>query len=371
MNESTFTKLGVAAAIMVIAAALVGAYDPQPDFDNSGTRDLIQDINPSNIDTVEVMSDGETAKLVRQGSSFVVASKLNYPASVKEINSVIEKCMKIRTDARITDDASDHEELEVREDDPDVQRVRFLDRDGKLIVGVIVAEEPKNDQGSGYFVRLEGEDAVYHTTEYISFRGKSLQYVDKSIVDLARDDTARVHAQNASGEYTILSPEKGTVELQNVPEGKKVKGSSHESVFGVAQRLEFADFLSATEAKDLNFDAVLEVETRSKAVYRFETAMKVEPSESPDVEGAKTYYVRASAKYVGPEQVQMSPDADEEEKKRLEGLMLARDAVDAFNQKHQSWIYELPSYKATAMRKPLEELLEDEAPPQDVGDEDK
>ncbi|MCA8944050.1 MAG: DUF4340 domain-containing protein [Planctomycetes bacterium] len=366
MNQKTLTLLGIAAAVSIVIAVAVGAWKPTPDFDNSGIRDLVQDLNPSAVHAIEIEADGESARLVRQGSGFVVASKLNYPASIEQIDRVIGECMKIRTDARVTDDPADHEALKVREVDEGVQHVRFLDADGKLIVGLLVHDEPASDLGRGFFVRLEGEDAVYHTTDYVSFQAGSLDYVDKDILDLPREDIARVLAQNSGGEYTILSPEKGKVELQDIPAGKQVKGNGHESVFGAATRLSFTDFQPAADVKDLTFDSVYEVETRSQAEYRFEIATQTEPAATEGGEPTSKYFVRVSAKYVGPRQVKMEKDADDAEKKRLEGLMLAQDAVDAFNLQHQSWVYELPGYKAKVMVKPLEELLEDEKPPEDA-----
>ena len=40
------------------------------------------------------------------------------------------------------------------------------------------------------------------------------------------------------------------------------------------------------------------------------------------------------------------------------------DAVDVFNKKHQGWVYEVPSYKAGNLVKPLPSLLEDAPEPE-------
>ena len=74
-------------------------------------------------------------------------------------------------------------------------------------------------------MRLEGDDHVYRTSEWLSFRTAPLDYVQKQIVELPRDDLAEVTVQTSTGEYVIQSPKKGEIELQGVPDGKQVKGT--------------------------------------------------------------------------------------------------------------------------------------------------
>jgi hypothetical protein len=38
--------------------------------------------------------------------------------------------------------------------------------------------------------------------------------------------------------------------------------------------------------------------------------------------------------------------------------------VNAFNQKHQGWVYEIPSYQSQNLTKPISELLEDAPEPE-------
>ncbi len=372
MNEKTFNLLGIVAAVMVVLSVVVGSWKPNPDFDNSAARYLVQDLSPNDIGAIEVKNGEDSARLVRSGKNFLVASKHNYPASNKEINSLISKCLKIRTSALVTEDADDHAGLHVVDGGEETQVLKFFDREDKPMLSLYVAPSPKSDEmgGGGFSVRLDGDDKVFHTDEWISFRGKGLDYVDKSLVEIPRDDTARVDVNTPAGVYTILSPEKGKIELQDVPEGQKVKGTSHESVFGAVSYLTLTDFLSEAEVKGLKFDSSYTVETRAKAVYTFEIAQKKEAKEAEgdaEPEEETKYFVRCRARYVGGDVMKPKDDDPQEELDRKEALLLAQDACALFNQQHQSWVYEISSWKAEQMVKPKAELLEeDDGKPEEV-----
>jgi len=110
MNESLFRKLGITAAVMVVAAFVVGSFDARASFDASGKRNLIDQLSTADIGAIEVKSaeNNELVRLERVGENFAVASKFNYPASTSEINSLIRKCIDVRTDALLSEDKADH-----------------------------------------------------------------------------------------------------------------------------------------------------------------------------------------------------------------------------------------------------------------------
>ena len=74
-------------------------------------------------------------------------------------------------------------------------------------------------------------------------------------------------------------------------------------------------------------------------------------------------YAKISADYLDKSRVEISKDDSQEKLKEKEAKLLAMDAAKAFTQKHQGWIYQIPSYQADDLTMPLSELLEDAPQP--------
>lgn len=55
----------------------------------------------------------------------------------------------------------------------------------------------------------------------------------------------------------------------------------------------------------------------------------------------------------------------EEELKKKEAKLLARDNAEKFTTTHNGWIYEIPEWKAKNLTKPLSDLLEDAEKPKE------
>ena len=59
----------------------------------------------------------------------------------------------------------------------------------------------------------------------------------------------------------------------------------------------------------------------------------------------------------------------EEELKKKEAKLLARDSAEEFSKKHAGWLYQIPEYKAKILTKDLSELLEDQTQPEEKTEE--
>jgi parvulin-like peptidyl-prolyl isomerase len=130
-------------------------------------------------------------------------------------------------------------------------------------------------------------------------------------------------------------------------------------VFTSTSYFSFEDLAPAAEKQDLEFKDTHIVQRRDGARFVFELAKKDDK-----------YWVRGRAEYTGPErekiarEVAAAKNAKDEEKnaedlKKKEAFLEAEDAVRAFNQLHQSWVYQVGSWKAENMAKPFADLIED------------
>lgn len=357
ITDKTLKVLGVVAAVLVVLSAWVGSRRPTATFEFNKGQLLVADPDTDRIDVIKVHKGEDQVELRRSGKGFVVASRQNYPASTREVNTLMRSVLGVRCAAEVSDAADAHAELGVVEDGDASTTVRFLDAEGKELVGVVVSDSQDGQQ----YVRLVGEDVVYRTEDFVSLRTEDLDFVDKKLVELPRDDVETVAVAPAEGDdYTILSPEKGEVELASVPDGKKAKASEPSTVFGAVNYVNFTDFRSESELTDLEFANRYTAKTRDGAIYNFSLAKQDE-----------TWWIRGAAEYVGPWPLKVPPplpdDASDEDKQKNQEVLDqnvrwkdAREAVDAFNDRHQSWVYEIGSWKAESMTKPLDQLVEDD-----------
>lgn len=358
MNQGTFNALGLGAGVMVALSILVAFEKPTVNFGFAKGRYLVRNLDPKQVATIKIKSKSEEVKLDRLNDGFVVSSKLSYPASNKEVNSLLRDLAKVQLAAEAATSKDAHKSLGVAPDSEEAKVVTFLDRDGKEIVGVVVG---KAAEGSGgYNVRLTSEDTVYRSESYVNVREKSLDYVEKEIVNNERNQIAKVEVKPATGQaYVIDSPKEGEVALLGVPEGKRVKASAHESIFTATSYFAFEDLAPAAEKADLEFKDSHVVTRRDAARFTFEVAKK-----------ADKFWVRGHAEYTGPERSAIAREIakgkeakddakNAEELKKKEAFLKAEDAVKAFNQLHQSWVYQVGNWKAENLAKAFTDLIED------------
>jgi hypothetical protein len=352
IQSSTVRGLAVTAGVLVIASVWVGTRERTAVFTFEKGQLLLPEIDPESVSEVEVKKGAERALLRRAGANFLVESEKNYPASSREVRDLFDRVLGIRLEGKTSEDPDSFATLGVDGGDKTTS-IRLADADGKELVTVLVGDALES---GGSHVRLAGKNEVFRMEGSIWLRSRGMDFVDKQLLNLQRDDVAKVVVAPAGGKvYTIDSPEKGKVELLDIPAGKKLKGSEHESVFTAASYFNFDNFMPEADAKDMEFANVYTVATRNQSEYRFEIAKQDEK-----------WYLRARAKYTGPESLSVK-DASEEQLKKNEELAKAAQAVDAFNQKHQSWVYEIGSWKATSLTKSFEDLLaDDDGKPEEV-----
>lgn len=363
ITDKTLMTLGGVAAILVIVSAWQGSYEPTVEFEFRQGQLIASDLEPEQIDTVEIQSGEETVTLRRAGDSFRVATLNNYPASNREVNNLVRSVLGIRAEAEVTGDPDAHAELHVLPGSEGATTVRFLDPEGKELIGVVVSDTVEGAQ----YARLASDDTVFRTEETVSLRTDGMDFVDKQLLELERDQIAKVQVAPSEGKvYVIESPEAGKVELQGIPDGMKVKGTEPDSVLGAATWLNFTDFRSEADSGEFVFDNSYAVTTRGKARYVLEIAKHDEK-----------WWAKARAEYVGPKNItvpELPPDATDEQRKandellkQNEAYLEADKAVKVFNDRHQSWVYEIPEWKATSMTKAFDQLVEaDDGKPEKI-----
>ncbi|MHC4558996.1 MAG: DUF4340 domain-containing protein [Planctomycetota bacterium] len=354
MSNRKLTILGIVAVFMVLWAAVQSRVSNRPKAESDRPVYLIQGLDPAGIDSIVLGTGEEEVTLKSQGKEFVLVSKDNYPAKTSEINDLISKCLEIKTSGFVTDNPANHEDLEVTEEKAR-SVVKFFKPDSSPLTGVVVGKS--EELGQGTYVRLASNDKVYVAPSVPWFGGQAMNYVEKELVSVKREDVESVTFSSPSGDYTLKTKEDSQdIVLENIPAGKKLKDSDSRSVFTALSNLTFDDVMK--KSSDLTFDKQYVCRLKDSTVYTLKIAQKDE----------KTYIV-CEAVYTDKTPITKDSDVEsEEELKAKEAKLLARDNAPKFTAKHQAWIYEIPEWKANNLAKELADLIEDEEKPEEKDD---
>ena len=355
MSNKTLLTLGVVALVMVIWAVIQSSVSRGPGARPDAITYLLQGLKIDGIEGIVVGAGDEKVALKRQGRAFVAADKDDYPADMERVNSLISDCIGIQTAELYTDDASNHEALEVTEEKAR-SLVKFLKSDDTLIAGVAIGKN--REKGEGSYVRLLPGDEVYVTMQSPWIRSRAVEYVDQEILSVKREDIASVTVASKDGEYTLKAGDGDSVTLENVPAGKKLKSSDARTVLSSVTSIRFDDVKK--DAGDLTFEDKFVCRLKDSTVYTLGIAKKDEKS-----------YVTCGAEFTDANAVEKKPLAQggqvesEEELKKKEAKLLAKENAGKFTVRHRGWVYEIPDWKANNLTKKLSDLLEDEKKAED------
>lgn len=360
MSNKKLVILGIIAAAMVVWAVAQSRISEMAFVQKESVGDtyLVQGLAPSDISRIELIRGEQKVTLLRQANGFAVVDKDNYPASTSRINDLLISCMDIKIDERISSDPANHAALEVTQEKAK-SIVRFLDSQGELITGIVIGK--RTEQGRGSYVRLLSADDVYVAEDTPRLRTSPLDYIDKSLIKVNRDEIARVTVTTPEDTYTLLPADANGVDvvLENMPEGRELDESNARQVFTALSQLSFSDVERPGGAgAEYNLTNTYVCELENSTVYTLQVGKK-----------DNTNYVRCSADFLDKSAVRVSGDESQEQLEKNEAKLLARDAAEDFANKHKGWVYEIASYKAENLTRPLAELLEE--PEQEQSDEEQ
>lgn len=311
---------------------------------------LIQGLDPANIDSIVLGTGENEITLKRHGNRFVVTNKDNYPAESREVNKLITSCLDIKIDELFTDNPSNHKELGVTEEDAKYV-IKFLKQGSELMVGVIIGKG--KDQGPGTFVRLIPGNKVYVTIERPWIKDQELNYVERELVSVDRKNIGSVTVSSSDEAYTLKAKDYGKgIVLENYPLGTKLKGSDCEAIFTALNNLKFEDVMKASATGDeLTFNRKFVCRLKDSTVYIMEIAQKDDKT-----------FITCQAMFTDNTPVTKEEGIveSEEELKKKEAKLLARDKAEEFSSRHSNWVYEISRIDAGRLTKGLSELLEDE-----------
>jgi Domain of unknown function (DUF4340) len=350
MSNKKLIILGIITVCMIAWAIVQAHIANRPRAEAEKSAFLIQGLDPAKIDSIVLGTGENEVTLKRNGRRFVVTNKDNYPAESRDINNLIASCLDIKIDELFTDNPSNHKDLGVTEEDARYV-VKFLKQGSKLMVGVIIGKG--KDQGRGTFVRLIPGNKVYVALERPWIKDQELNYVDRELISVDRKNIESVTVSSSDEAYTLKANDdgEGTI-LENHPSGKKLKDGDCESVFTALNNLRFEDVMKApVTGKELAFNRQFVCRLKDSTVYTMKIAQK---------DGKTFITCRAGFTDKTPVTKEKGIVEFEEELKKKEAKLLARDKAEEFSSKHSNWVYKISENDAGSLVKKLSELLEDE-----------
>lgn len=346
MSDKKLTMLGIVAVLVVIWAVAQSRIANEPKVKPEAPAYLIQGLGPADIASIVLTNNDDTVTLKRRQDRFVIAEKDDYPALAGEITELLASCLDIQTTELYTEDKANHKDLGLTEEDAR-SVVKFFGPDSSLITGVVIGKA--SEQGRGTYVRLVASDKVYVASQVPWVKSRTVDYIDQKLVSIERGDIESVTVISPNEAYT-LKADNGGISLENLPDGKKLKAGEYQGVFSALTNLTFDDVRGKSSAQeDLNFERKFICKLKDSTVYTVAIAQKNDKT-----------YITCDADFTDKVPVTKEKTVEsEEELKKKEAKLLARDKAAEFSSKHSGWVYEISDYKAEDMTKELSELLED------------
>ncbi len=348
MSNKTLSILGIIAAVMIVLAALQARLARERMAPAaSGSTYLIQGLDIAKVAKIVLGTGSNTVTLTRdQNNQFVITNKENYPATIREVNSLLNACLDIKVNAPITSNPDNHADLEVSEEKAS-KAAKFYDAQDNLITGILIGKSA--GEGGGTYVRLANSNEVYQTSSSTWIRTNAADFFEKELLKVKEEDIVEVKVTAPDYAYTITNEAGKDPVLNPVPEGKKVRPAECKTVLSALANLNLTDVMKNLPSGELKFDRSYVCRVKNSTVYTIEIAKQDDKA-----------YIRCGAEFTDTTPVMKeNREESEEELKKKEEKLLARDAAETFTKKHSGWIYELSNWQMKNLTKDLKDLVED------------
>jgi len=299
----------VLAAVLAVQVALAAIiYWPRTTADETPSK-LLGDLTAEQVTRLTIEAQGdERIVLSRELGSWNLPEADGYPARDETVTAFVEKLVALGSERRVTETVASHERLQVT-DDSYQRRITLGANDGSEQV-VLLGSSPA--YGATH-VRLEGEDAVYMTSDLSAWEANTAAsgWVESGYLQLATADLQQVTVTNAQGAITVVQGAPDEWSLVGVAEGETVDTYAVSSYGQRAASISLLEPLGKTEDPGYGLSepsativitlADRTVTLRVGAKDPLDNSYVIKSSESP-------YYVRVS-EYVVKEYVEDSRES--------------------------------------------------------------
>jgi Domain of unknown function (DUF4340) len=287
----------------------------------------------ADVASVSVVHNGSTVTLLRDGDSWLLAEKGNYPANAAKISQVVLAMADLELVEPKTQKPDLYSRLEV--EDPGhgkSSQVSIKDKSGASLAELIVGKRRYDRLGAGndgVYVRKPGDSQVWLARGSLDPSGETSSWLERRILDIPENRIAKVVLTQADGTKLVISRPSPDAKfaVEDAPANAKFK--SETTTAGPAMAIETLDL------DDVKPAAELPVPDKDVVAAAFTTFDGL-TVDLRLIDRDKTNWVAISATGSG---------AAETEAKKIED-------------KVSRWTYAIPSYKANLIKTKLADLLE-------------
>jgi uncharacterized protein DUF4340 len=285
------------------------------------------------VASVMVVRNGSDLTFVRDGDSWLVVERVNYPANAARISQIVRAMADLTLVEPKTQKADFYPRLEV--EDPGKGKstlVSVKDKSGGKIAELTIGKRRYDRLGAGndgVYLRKPGDAQAWLGRGSLDPSGEPSSWLDRRILDISEKQIAKVTLIQADGTKLVIgraTPD-AKFAVEDAPTDAKFKSETTTS--GPAMALETLDLDDVKPAAEL---PVPDKDVTTSSFVTFDGL-------TVDVrllERDKANWVAISAKGSG---------AAEPEAKKIDA-------------KVSRWTYAIPSYKATLLKTKLADLLE-------------
>ena len=285
------------------------------------------------VASVTILRNGSTVTLIRDGDSWLVADKGNYPANAGKISQVVLAMADLTLVEPKTQKADLYPRLDVEEPGKGKStQVSVKDKSGATLAELIVGKRRYDRLGAGndgVYLRKPDNPQAWLARGSPDPSGEVSSWLDRRILDISEKRIAKVTLTQADGAMLVISRSTPDAKfaVEDAPVDAKFKSETTTS--GPATALETLDL------DDVKPSADLPVPDKDVVTGKFTTFDGL----TVDIrllDRDKTEWLAISASGAG---------AAEAEAKKLE-------------EKVSHWTYAIPAYKANLIKTKLADLLE-------------
>ncbi|MCA9420557.1 MAG: DUF4340 domain-containing protein [Nitrospira sp.] len=387
--------LGILAAITIlgIVVAIFVNQEPASQLPHSGKLlfpSLLSAVN--DVNEVVVETKDQTVTLVRKENTWGVKEKAGYRADVEKVKQGLIGLAELRILEPKTKNPELYNRLGLqdKEQEGSLSTTVTLKTPNNPEAALVIVGNQRPAKGnprmSEIYVRKPGDPQTWLVIGSLPLEKVPGEWLDKEITALPSKRVHRVAVTHPGGETLLVSkdkPEDLDFQLDSIPAGFKVSSQFNvNNVVGTLVQLPLED---VKKEQEVNFQdhpgvtAVLEtfdglrlhVQTAKqedkifgKFSAEFDPALVRLVDATPSPEKGKTVPAQDSAqdekalgspeeKQPGEEQGEISPEEDSILRKPEE----VKEEVEAFNNRTEGWVYELPTFRVENFSKAKKDLL--------------
>jgi hypothetical protein len=331
------TSVAAAVVVMQEARRTAPRFSPAPIFPG-----LDKALGAAQAITVK-SPEGEIEIRRMDNNMWVVPAASSYPAHSEAVRKMLNGLVALRAVERRTARPDWHAMLDLGApgEGGKATEIRVEGENGALLAGLLVGKVRPAGGLAGedaFYVRRLGEDQTYLAQGDLPLEVERGDWLDPTIVDIARERVARVAMQPIIGpSYTIsrASPETQSFVVDALPRGRRMMSETAANPIGAALSDFSLEDVRPKDAIDFTKAARAEFETFDGLVIAVET-----------VEADDAHWVRVSATTKPPIVPHTGTKAHD-----------VAQEMSAINARVGAWAYKVAEWKADLFAHTLDSLL--------------